>query len=77
MLAYGENTRNMQPHEFLRHLSFGFDIHRCMVNRLAEMQLCIVWEEILARFLGVDMGASKKSNLFVSARKHRAQNRSV
>ena len=33
-----------------RHLSFGFGIHRCMGNRLAEMQLRIVWEEILKRF---------------------------
>ena len=32
------------------HLSFGFGIHRCMGNRLAEMQLRIVWEEMLARF---------------------------
>jgi len=33
-----------------RHLSFGFGIHRCMGNRLAEMQLRILWEEILPRF---------------------------
>ena len=32
------------------HLAFGFGIHRCMGNRLAEMQLRIVWEEILKRF---------------------------
>ncbi|MEN8722183.1 MAG: cytochrome P450 [Alphaproteobacteria bacterium] len=38
-----------------RHLSFGFGIHRCMGNRLAEMQLRIVWEEILARFDKVDV----------------------
>ena len=31
------------------HLSFGFGIHRCMGNRLAEMQLRILWEEILRR----------------------------
>ena len=31
-------------------LSFGFGIHRCMGNRLAEMQLKILWEEILERF---------------------------
>src|SRR5207244_5408364 len=30
-----------------RHLSFGFGIHRCVGNRLAEMQLQIIWEEIL------------------------------
>jgi len=33
-----------------QHLSFGFGIHRCMGNRLAEMQLRIVWEEILKRW---------------------------
>jgi cytochrome P450 len=33
-----------------QHLAFGFGIHRCMGNRLAEMQLRIVWEEIMKRF---------------------------
>jgi cytochrome P450 len=33
-----------------QHLSFGFGIHRCVGNRLAEMQLKILWEEILPRF---------------------------
>jgi len=32
------------------HLSFGFGVHRCMGNRVAELQLRILWEEILARF---------------------------
>jgi len=32
------------------HVSFGFGIHRCMGNRLAEMQLRVVWEEIMKRF---------------------------
>lgn len=32
------------------HLSFGFGIHRCVGNRLAELQLKILWEEILERF---------------------------
>ena len=32
------------------HMSFGFGIHRCVGNRLAELQLQIVWEEILKRF---------------------------
>ena len=33
-----------------RHLSFGFGIHRCVGNRLAELQLKILWQEILQRF---------------------------
>ncbi|WP_337188501.1 cytochrome P450 [Phenylobacterium sp.] len=33
-----------------QHISFGFGIHRCVGNRLAELQLQIIWEEILKRF---------------------------
>jgi cytochrome P450 len=32
------------------HAAFGFGIHRCLGQRLAEMQLRVVWEEILARY---------------------------
>jgi cytochrome P450 len=32
------------------HVSFGFGIHRCVGNRVAELQLTIIWEEILKRF---------------------------
>lgn len=32
------------------HLSFGFGIHRCVGNRLAELQLRILWEELLQRW---------------------------
>jgi cytochrome P450 len=32
------------------HAAFGFGIHRCLGQRLAEMQLKVVWEEILARY---------------------------
>jgi len=38
-----------------RHLSFGFGIHRCMGNRLAEMQLRVLWEEIMKRFHTVEL----------------------
>lgn len=37
------------------HLAFGFGIHRCMGNRLAEMQLRTVWEEIHKRFDFVEL----------------------
>lgn len=38
-----------------QHVSFGYGIHRCMGNRLAEMQLRIVWEEIMRRFHTVEV----------------------
>ena len=44
------------PDEFIidrdrprQHLSFGFGLHRCLGNRLAEMQLRVLWEEIVNR----------------------------
>ncbi len=37
------------------HLSFGFGIHRCVGNRLGELQLRILWEEIMARFSHVEV----------------------
>jgi cytochrome P450 len=44
-----------------QHLSFGFGIHRCVGNRLAEMQLRIVWEEILKRWNFIEvMGEPKR-----------------
>jgi cytochrome P450 len=33
-----------------RHLSFGYGIHHCMGSMLAELQLQILWEELLPRF---------------------------
>ncbi len=38
-----------------QHLSFGFGIHRCVGNRLAEMQLQILWEELLPRFAHIEV----------------------
>jgi cytochrome P450 len=32
-----------------QHLAFGFGVHRCVGNRLAELQLKVLWEEILKR----------------------------
>ena len=38
-----------------QHVSFGFGIHRCMGNRLAEMQLRVLWEEIMKRYDKVEV----------------------
>jgi len=38
-----------------QHLAFGAGIHRCVGDRLAEMQLRILWEEILARDLEIEI----------------------
>ena len=37
------------------HVSFGFGVHRCMGNRLAELQLRVLWEEIMQRFHSVEL----------------------
>ena len=57
-----DETAIDRPNDFIidranprHHLSFGFGIHRCMGNRVAEMQLKIVWEEILKRFPRIDL----------------------
>ncbi len=38
-----------------QHMSFGFGIHRCVGNRLAELQLTVLWEEILKRFPRIEV----------------------
>ncbi len=43
-----------------QHVAFGFGIHRCMGNRLAEMQLRIVWEEIMKRFDKIEVVGEPK-----------------
>lgn len=43
-----------------QHISFGFGIHRCVGNRLAELQLTIIWEEILKRFPEIIVTAEPK-----------------
>ena len=40
-----------------QHMSFGFGIHRCVGNRLAELQLTIIWEEIMKRFPTIELVA--------------------
>jgi cytochrome P450 len=38
-----------------QHVSFGYGIHRCVGNRLAELQLTIIWEEIMKRFPTIEV----------------------
>lgn len=38
-----------------QHLAFGAGIHRCVGDRLAEQQLRILWEEVLARDLRFEL----------------------
>lgn len=51
-----------EPERFLvgrpkarHHLSFGAGIHRCVGDRLAEMQIRILWEELLKRDLEIEV----------------------
>jgi cytochrome P450 len=42
------------------HMSFGFGIHRCVGMRLADLQLKIIWEEILKRFERIEVVGEPK-----------------
>ena len=48
-----------------KHLSFGFGIHRCMGNRLAELQLHTLWEEVLKRFERIEVVGPPQRTLSV------------
>jgi len=43
-----------------QHTAFGYGIHRCVGNRLAEMQLRVMWEEIMQRFSRVEVTGEPK-----------------
>ncbi len=56
-----------RPYDFIidrprprQHVSFGFGIHRCVGNRLAELQLTIIWEEIMKRFPDIQLLAEPR-----------------
>jgi cytochrome P450 len=56
-----------RPNEYIidrerprNHISFGFGIHRCVGNRLAELQLKVIWEEILKRFPTIEVVGEPK-----------------
>ena len=38
-----------------KHLSFGVGVHACVGSRVAEMQLAVIWEEILKRFSTIEV----------------------
>jgi cytochrome P450 len=46
-----------------KHLSFGYGVHRCMGSHLAELQLKILWEEILERFETVEVVGEPERSL--------------
>jgi cytochrome P450 len=50
-----------------QHISFGFGIHRCVGNRLGELQLQILWQELMERFSHIEVLAepSYTSGAFV------------
>ncbi len=43
-----------------QHTAFGYGVHRCVGNRLAEMQLRVIWEEIMKRFGRVEVTGDPK-----------------
>jgi len=46
---------DIERHNADRHLSFGYGIHFCMGSRIAELQLRVLWEEILQRFERIEV----------------------
>ena len=54
------NRYNIERERPRHHMSFGFGIHRCVGNRLAELQLKIIWEEILKRFPSIEVTGEPK-----------------
>lgn len=70
-----------RPNDFIvdrakprQHLSFGFGIHRCMGNRLGEMQLRVAWEEILKRFSHVEVIGEPERTLHAFVKGYTAMN---
>ncbi len=50
-----------------RHLGYGFGIHRCVGKHVAQMQLRVLCEELVARFRGIELAAAPRrtrSNYF-------------
>ncbi len=48
---------DLERHNADRQLAFGYGIHFCMGSRLAELQLRVLWEEVLQRFERIEVQA--------------------
>jgi cytochrome P450 len=46
---------DLERHNADRQLAFGYGIHFCMGSRLAELQLRVLWEEVLKRFERIEV----------------------
>ena len=46
---------DVDRHNARQHLSFGYGVHRCMGNRVAELQLNLLWEELLDRYSRIEV----------------------
>jgi cytochrome P450 len=55
-----------------QHISFGYGIHRCVGNRLAELQLQVIWEEIMKRFPQIEVTAEPERVYSTFVRGYRA-----
>ena len=62
---------DMHRENLRKHLSFGFGIHRCMGNRLAELQLHTLWEELLERFERIEVVGEPRRTLSVFVKGYR------
>ena len=71
---FGDNANDIdiERENADRHLSFGYGIHFCMGSRLAELQLRVLWEEILRRFERIEVQGEPERTLssFVNGYTH-------
>ncbi len=44
------DTFNLMRDNIEKHMAFGLGVHRCLGNRIAQMQLSMAYERILERF---------------------------